>query len=171
MFYAGIGSRNTPVSICHAITRLAQALAKYSILRSGGADGADSAFENGCDLANGKKEIYLPWKNFNDNKSELYNITKNAQLLAEQLHPAWNRCSYGAKKLHARNCYQILGYTLDYSSSFVICWTKDGKEIGGTATALKLANHYSIPIFNFGSKTYDLDEILSSQNKTDSIAK
>jgi hypothetical protein len=30
----------------------------------------------------------------------------------------------------------------------VVCWTKDGKSSGGTGQALRIAEYYSIPIFN-----------------------
>ena len=37
-----------------------------------GPSGADAAFEGGCDQAQGRKEIFLPWKNFNANRSPLF---------------------------------------------------------------------------------------------------
>lgn len=135
------------------MTRLAQALAKYGILRSGGADGADSAFEKGCDLANGQKEIYLPWKNFNNNLSPLFKITNEAKELAATIHPAWDNLSWGAKKLHARNCYQILGFQLNQPVDFVVCYTDESLPYGGTKTALALARRYNRPIYNLHKMT------------------
>ena len=73
IYYAGIGSRSTPDNVLGIMEKLGIVLAKKGfILRSGGADGADKAFEKGCDLASGQKEIYLPWKGFNGNNSSLY---------------------------------------------------------------------------------------------------
>ena len=47
-FYAGIGSRETPVNILYMMKKLARALGKSDwTLRSGGAKGADSAFYSG----------------------------------------------------------------------------------------------------------------------------
>lgn len=70
------------------MTKIGEILAKKNfILRSGGASGADSAFENGCDIQNGKKEIYLPWKNFNNNSSKLYYISDKAKQIAKEFHP------------------------------------------------------------------------------------
>lgn len=144
--YTGIGSRETPENVLQDIFRLAAILAKHNfILRSGGAPGADSAFENGCDSVKGKKEIYLPWKGFNDNKSPLYEVSDDALSLAEKFHPRWSACSYGAKKLHARNCYQVLGEDLKTPTSFIICWSKG---TGGTEQALRIAKEYKIPIIN-----------------------
>jgi hypothetical protein len=149
-YYTGIGSRSTPMNILNLMTSIAIILeTKEYCLRSGGADGADKAFEDGCINAFVKtKEIYLPWANFNNNPSPLHHIHTDAYKLAEKYHPAWNRCSEGGKKLHARNVYQILGQDLNTPSEFVICWTSDGKATGGTGQAIRIANDYNIPVYN-----------------------
>jgi predicted Rossmann fold nucleotide-binding protein DprA/Smf involved in DNA uptake len=60
IYFGGIGSRETPENVLKIMTQLGYSLAKKDfILRSGGANGADLAFENGCDKANGKKEIII----------------------------------------------------------------------------------------------------------------
>ena len=72
MFYAGIGSRKTPPTIRSLMTKCANQLHNEGFtLRSGGAQGADTAFELGAQL---RKEIYLPWRRFNGNDSHLYQI-------------------------------------------------------------------------------------------------
>lgn len=124
-------------------------------LRSGGADGADFAFEIGCDEGSGTKEIYLPWKGFNNSTSSLYSPMQAAFDLAATIHPVWNKLTIGAKKLHARNCHQVLGLNLDTPSSLLICWTKDGKEVGGTATAIKLAKQYNVRVINLAIENFD----------------
>jgi predicted Rossmann fold nucleotide-binding protein DprA/Smf involved in DNA uptake len=49
--YCGIGSRQTPSMVLAKMIGIAQELAaKNWILRSGRAEGADKAFEHGCDL-------------------------------------------------------------------------------------------------------------------------
>lgn len=147
--YSGIGSRTAPLEVLNKAIQLGKELAsKGYILHSGGADGMDSAFEEGCDLVNGQKQIFLPWKNFNKNPSKLYNPPEEAMKMAEQLHPAWFACSYGAKKLHARNIQQVLGEKLDTPVDFVVCWTLSGSLSGGTATAMKLATLNNIPVYN-----------------------
>ena len=56
-YYAGIGSRSTPSSILSIMTILGKTLAQNGyILRSGGAEGADKAFEIGCNEVSGMKE-------------------------------------------------------------------------------------------------------------------
>ena len=79
LLYAGIGSRETPPDILLKMVKIGCHLAKMGwTLRSGGAPGADSAFEKGCDLGGGDKQIFLPWKGFQGNSSLLYNITEQA---------------------------------------------------------------------------------------------
>ena len=159
--YAGIGSRQTPYLILADIKKIAQYLAKENyILRSGGADGADTAFEQGCDLEKGEKEIYLPWKSFNHNLSNLYlksneikeEILQQAFELAAKYHPGWNFLSYGAKCLMARNGMQVLGRNLNDPVSFVVCYNLGGLKKGGTSQALRIAHDRDIPIFNLSDE-------------------
>jgi hypothetical protein len=67
----------------------------------------------------------------------------------------WNNLSEGDKKLHARDCHQVLGQHLKDPVQFVLCWTENGLVKGGTATAIKLAELHGIPVFNAGT---DVDE-------------
>lgn len=159
-FYTGIGSRKTPRDICYKITLLAKLIDKAGFtLRSGHADGADMAFENGST----SKHIYLPKKKFNgatvDNKV-YFGGSEDAYMIAENIHPAWDRCNQFAKDAHARNVHQVLGHDLKTPSKFLICWTEDGKTSGGSATAIRLATAYKIPVYNLGSTTFK--EVLSS---------
>lgn len=150
--YAGIGSRETEEWKKYCMINIGKWLAtKGYELYSGHAQGPDSWFEEGCDMANGNKSIYIPWKGFNGSNSGLYEITEKAMKLAEKYHPAWSKCSEPAKKLMARNCYQVLGLELNNPVDFVVCNTKQGKLLGGTAQALRIAMDYNIPIFNFGN--------------------
>jgi hypothetical protein len=61
-YYTGIGSRVTPKVVLDAMEIIGNHIAIHDYaLRSGGANGADAAFESGCDQIQGPKEIYLPW--------------------------------------------------------------------------------------------------------------
>jgi len=161
--YAGIGSRQTPQNILELMDKIAQKLElKGYTLRSGGADGADNAFAK--NITN--KEIFLPWRGFNGVQSNFTGHTAKAYDIAKRIHPAWSRCSQGAQKLHARNVHQILGWNIkpkEYSR-FIICWTPDGKMVGGTATAMKIANRANIKIYNLAIKE-DYNRLLKFTNK------
>jgi hypothetical protein len=156
MYYTGIGSRETPVDVLQYFERLGEWFSQNGwVLRSGHADGADRAFEMGCDRASKEKEIYIPWRGFNNSESLLYldNLVNSEQAyeIARQYHPNWNNLKEAAKKLMARNTYQILGMDLRTPSRLVVCWTKGGKEVGGTSQALRIARACNIKVINAGS--------------------
>jgi hypothetical protein len=155
--YAGIGARDTPVDLILEFIKIGRHLANAGYrLRSGGAEGADLAFEWGCDDGSGEKEIFLPWKGFNKSKSSLVlpePIPKPMEAIASKLYPHWGSASHGVRCLHARNIYQILGQSLNDPVDFVVCYTErpynDPKAIGGTLFGIKLAEEHSIPVYNF----------------------
>ena len=156
-YYTGVGSRLTPRQILNQMFAIGSLLAeKNYILRSGGADGADTSFEKGCISKQGKKEIYVPWNNFNNRKNKndivLTNIKDTLQWkaadLAEAVHPRWKELAPKVKRLHTRNIFQVLGEDLNSKSDFLICWTPNGMIVGGTGTAIKVAQRFNIEIFN-----------------------
>ena len=161
-YYTGVGSRKAPPDAIDLMKRIAFKLAGLGYhLRSGGADGADTAFEDGvfehCSLwadLSKYQSIYIPWKGFKgrDNKVDKLpnNLMKKAEELAASVHPAWGNCTSAARALHARNAYQVLGDRLDEPSKFLICWappTNWGVK-GGTNTAWQIAKLYNVPRFN-----------------------
>jgi len=142
-FYTGVGSRKTPPDVLDLMTWIADWLESRGwILRSGGAKGADRAFEVG---AGPRAQIYRP-----------EHATAEAMAMAAAHHPAWHRLGDWARRLHARNCFQVLGRDLKTPSRFVVCWTPDGcvddgersVRTGGTGTAISIASHHGIPVFN-----------------------
>lgn len=151
-YYAGIGSRETPQYVLNIFEyNISTSLCKRGYtLRSGAAPGADSAFERGCDSLKGNKEIWLPWRGFENNDSNLIVHKQEAFELAEVYHDRWKSLSQGAQKLHARNMHQVLGADLTTPVKFVVCYTKGGKRSGGTGQALRLAQDRNIPIFDAG---------------------
>ena len=155
--YAGIGSRETPNVALGLMVDIAKRLADRGYtLRSGGAQGADTAFERGCDLRRGNKQIFLPWNGFNHRlvsgtpKGVFCTIPNEAFDMAAQFHPAWERCSEAAMKMHARNCMQVLGANRADPVDFVICWTPGGRASGGTGQALRIAKSHGITIMDLG---------------------
>jgi len=158
--YAGVGSRETPEPIQKLMFKIAAILAKRGyILRSGAADGADKAFELGCVSAGGKKEIWLPWKGFNDYEDTGLYPNPGHFAKAEVALSHWAKLTQGAKRLHARNVGQVFGAHLEEPVDFVLCWTPDGAttrdqcttKTGGTATAIKLASDANIPVINIAA--------------------
>lgn len=176
-WYTGVGSRETPVDMQAIIRLLAYKLANMGYgLRSGGAQGADNAFQAGWWNARLDKvkeypleswdmraEIYIAWSGFNGLTKNCLSgnvyipsgdIEKAAQQIASGVHPAWDKCSQGAKKLHTRSVFQVLGQDLETPSSMLICWAKTdnhGNPKGGTATAWNLAKAHNVPCFNLAN--------------------
>ena len=137
------------------MTFLGKALAERNgLLRSGGSPGADTAFEKGCDLAGGRKEIFLPWRGFNGSDSPLFNTPAEAMEMAFRIHPGLDRRHWKVKKLRARNVCQILGPSLNDPSDLVIAWTESGLPSGGTATVLRIAEERGIPAINLGQREF-----------------
>ena len=155
--YTGIGSRSTPEDMLLYMGDVGYSCALESwTLRSGHAGGADLAFEQGAIMGKGAMEIYLPWVGFNDapRNDPRYVVPVLSQELlniAKAHHPAWERCSQGAQKLHARNVCQILGSDLRSPADLVICWTKGGLGQGGTGQAIRVASTYGVPVYDLGS--------------------
>ena len=155
MIIAGIGSRKTPLEIARLMTSAAAWMSSQNWrLRSGGATGADSAWESGW---KGSGEIFLPFDGFNGKnvgeRGGLQYIVPdfNADLirLAARIHPNWAACNPLARKLHARNGCQVLGQDLKSPASAIICWTVNGG--GGTAQALRIARANGIPILDLNT--------------------
>jgi hypothetical protein len=140
-YYAGIGSRQAPGYALLQCTQVSKALEQAGfILRSGGADGADKAFEAGI-VDSTKKEILRP-----------ADSTPEAEAIAQVIHPVWGANSDYAKKLHGRNVQIVLGKNLDSPVEFVVAWTFDGVKRGGSRTALVCAKNRGIPTFNLANK-------------------
>lgn len=161
-YYTGVGSRETPAVILDLMQEIAFKLACDGyVLRSGGADGADLAFQKGWER--GKRltpaEIFIPWDGFNGlshgQDGVVYTLNRmpnsqQAERIAAEIHPVWDRLSRGAKALHTRNIYQVLGKTLDEPSRFLICYAKPTKTgvSGGTNTAVQVALQHGVKVFN-----------------------
>ncbi len=172
--YAGIGARDLKSGLSIEFITIGRHLAqKGYMLRSGGAEGADSAFEDGSDDGSGQKEIFLPWKGFNHNGSNLIlpdPIPKEIIVIARNIYPRWDKVSEPVRRLHARNVLQVLGWDLNDPSSFVICYTErpynDPQAIGGTMFGIVLATERSIPVYNFyvrGQRELFYKEILQEE--------
>ena len=158
--YAGIGSRQTPAPVLEQMRSIGAAMAEAGwLLRSGAAQGADSAFEAGAADAGGHREIWIPWDRYNDRTPDHGRAVRIARhndanrTIAARQHPRWNVLGAGAQKLMVRNVHQILG---DDPASpdpvdLVICWTPRGTGSGGTGMALRLANDHGIPVIDLGA--------------------
>lgn len=157
-YYTGIGSRKTPEDILAKMHSIGKYLGDIGYtLRSGGAGGADKAFELGASESSTSADIYFPWAGFADEMGEHNYHTLNKSNFEHvwrkyedwDIIPWRDRLSFGAKKLHARNYFQIFGYD-NILSDFVVYWAEEnnGEISGGTRTAIVLARKFGVPTFN-----------------------
>lgn len=138
--YAGIGSRKTPKAVLDQMTDIATVLLNCGMtLRSGGARGADWAFEEGASF---NKQIYLPRKD----------LPLWTEVFTMHFHPRPSALSSDGWQLMCRNALQILGLDGNTPVEFVICWTADGKDSGGTGQAIRIAQAFEIPVYNLYNK-------------------
>lgn len=153
------------IKLCYNVCmRLAQlGITFTSGLCEKGMDGiAQKAYSKAVDLGLAKEsqfEVYVA-DQYNIRRSTLprrhlatvrnKDLISETERIASEVHPAWDRCNEWARGMHSRNCHQILGYDLQSPVDAVICWTPDGAVVGGTATAIRIAMKYYIPVFNLG---------------------
>ncbi|MCK5607871.1 hypothetical protein KAR91_38685 [Candidatus Pacearchaeota archaeon] len=164
-YYTGVGSRNTPGDIQEMMRKIGNHLYDRGwTLRSGGAKGADSAFE--AYVPRKGKVIYRP-----------HDSNDWCEEIAANLHPMGSTKFFNMSDfvigLHGRNIKQVLGNDPERKpipSKFLICWTKDAVkthmqrsfDTGGTGTAISVADqchlrgldgvYGSIEVFNLADK-------------------
>lgn len=165
IYYTGIGSRQTPDDILEEMRKFANTMAQQGmfVLRSGYAPGADKAFSDG--VGKGKMEVYLPWPGFEGAPHNSYDnrfislvdlpkdVVSTATDIAKGKHPRWDALSTGARKLHTRNVFQVLGKDLQSISDVIICYTEGGRGAGGTGQAIRIAKFLKVPIFDWGIRS------------------
>lgn len=170
IYFTGIGARETPIGVLSLIEKISGKL--YDLewtLRSGGCSkGSDAEFERVystkfttiLDLKRRKFttkevfEIYYPNKTIKNSlgvESISLDIWNRAIEITKQNHPAWKNCSKITKDLHTRNVLAILGKNLETPSKFILCYTPEGKILGGTGQSIRIANSLDIPVFNLGT--------------------
>ena len=177
--WTGIGSQSTPLVFKFFMAAISYVLAKKGFgLRSGRARGADNFFELGVpNFMKNHAEIYLPQKNFGINTGcRSFFITDGAELMEamylidkNNIHENWqdlmnSRGNSFAVAAHTRNVFQCLGFVYRgiQLSKFVICWTRCGATntrettqfSGGTRTAIRIADHYNIPVYNLARREH-----------------
>ena len=171
--YAGIGSRQTPPAVLDAMARIAHALGNAGVaLSTGGADGADQAFETGALRTRAPLTVHTPWPGYNGYRPGAdarpsVNVIRPRPAdtlqghtyadLARRHHPAWDGLrSRGVRALFVRNV-SILAGALDADGDAlpvraVIAYTPNGlargRAAGGTGHTLRIAEELGIPAVN-----------------------
>lgn len=162
IFFTGVGSRVTPRGIRRLMMRFSRLQAMSC--RSGGAQGADEAFESNWDA-----HIYLPHMRWRG-KEGLWRYSDDAIDFADNLlnrvFPFEIHSQY-TRELFRRNVWQVLGVcekaTDAVRSQFVLCWTPDGAlsmsdytlgVTGGTGIAINVADLFDVPVLNLRHRSH-----------------
>ena len=175
--YAGVGSRRTPPEILAAMADIAQTLGDAgTALSTGGADGADKAFETGALRTDAPITVHTPWPGYNgyrpgrdpETDIDIVHPKSTATIeghtyadLARKHHPHWNRCGRGARALFVRNVSILAGALDGHGGTLpvraVIAYTPNGlpvgREAGGTGHTLRTAASLDIPCVNLSRRT------------------
>lgn len=161
IFYAGIGARKTPTDVLALMREVGALAADAGLgLRSGGAIGADSAFQDGAtEAGSALQQIYLT-KPRRGMAHGIVNLDPVFKRLARNFHPAPAAITpdpdnpddrrHGMLNLMSRNGCQLFGGDFTNPSNAVICWTEGGLTDGGTGQAIRMAGSVGIPVINLG---------------------
>ena len=174
MTYAGIGSRETPQEILDLMTKAAEYLDGLGYtLRSGAADGADTAFEKGATKkeifkgfdAAGETEVKIAHEIHPDLKGAM-EASKNKKIKAklaegatkEEAEKSGERSAWAVQNLMARNTNQVFGKNLNSTSDFVLFYAKETdnplRPKGGTGQAVEMARRKGIPTINMADANW-----------------
>ena len=175
MTYAGIGSRETPQEVLDKMTEVAKYLEGLGYtLRSGGAVGADKAFEKGV---TSKKEVFLGTDKTGEREKKIAReIHPNPQALDNAKSKTGQPIANFMWNLMGRNTNQIFGAKLDTPVDFVLAWTQDGLtdyrerslKSGGTGQAIDMASRKGIPVINMANDNWrdELKKVINFKSQS-----
>lgn len=151
-YYAGIGSRETPREILTLMESYAADLSNRGFtLRSGGATGADSAFEFGCDSVKGNKEIFYARDAGQPHSNWAWDEVLN-YIPTDRTSAPFDKWKLFVRQLLVRNMFQVLGRNGRTPVKFVLCWAPSNNyadsSAGGTGWAVRCALAKGIPVYN-----------------------
>ena len=198
MTYAGIGSRETSIDIQKEMYKIAKELESLGYVgQSGGAPGADKAFEGanqpwekedgtiaGTKEFTKSKANVTKWARYSDGKntSSKFVVFKasdsndKVRNIAKEIHPKKQDLSdKDGLDLHARNTFQVFGKNLDTPVDFVLFYAQEQKDSirpkGGTGQAVEMARLKGIPTINMADKNWreQLDNVLSKNNEESKV--
>lgn len=147
------GDKDTPPEILAKVKEIAQFLeSKGYTIRVGG----DGPFEEAAEMAVNKKELLLPWKDFNNKTSTTTYSIERASHIAKMFHPAYENMKKGVQGILAKNARLIMGNKMMSPSTLLVTWTPDGVEdirsvnvgSGFSGHAVKIASAARVPVFN-----------------------
>lgn len=144
-YYAGTGDREVPANIREMLTGYAKKLDSLGyILRTGGGEGCDEAFEAGAK----NKELILPYSRYNNKrKGFIYTRTPGSYNSLKLLRcRSWRIRSY-IIPLFERVYFELMGINNEPVSEFLLCYVTNTQH-GCGGHAVRIAKFGRIPVFN-----------------------
>lgn len=151
--YACTGNDDAPPEIKQKFIEIVKMLENNGYtLRTGGMEGIEEIVENSVT----KKEVHLPFRDFNGKQSRFTYNSDRAYAIAKKFHPTFDGLSKGAKCFLAKNARLILGNNMTSPALFLLTWTEDGAISSRDRTArtgfaghpIAIAAGVGIPVIN-----------------------
>lgn len=155
MPYACTGNNDAPAEILKKFEEITQKLDRLGYTaRVGGFDGIEDTVEKAVT----RKEVHLPWRDFNNKQSKFTFTTDRALHIARQFHPTFDTMKKSVQTFLAKNVRLILGNNVASPALFLLCWTEDGVEsirdrtsrTGFAGHPIAIASALNMPVFNLG---------------------
>jgi len=140
--YAGIGSRQTPPQVLRVMDAMGYHLAPRWDLRTGGAQGADMAFEAGAQRAGG-----WIWTWTADDVCPVRDAWAWERAEAVAPRPLETMAPH-VQRLLARNMLVLFGDDGLSPVEWVCCWTPGAACVGGTGHVIRAAGEAGIRVYN-----------------------
>ena len=152
--YAGIGNPKAPPNIVAQCKELGHYLSEreFTLRTGGGKTEVEEAFEDTTE----NKELFLPWKKFNDKESKICHYDQSVADIAKRLQPGYEGLEFWRQSFFNRTVGLMLGKNGKSPVRLLICWSQDGVEhakdrtssTGFIGIAISAAGLLRIPVFN-----------------------
>lgn len=149
------GNSDMPASYFETIKSIVSLLNTHGFtLRTLGETDSDNVVESVA----GKKEVYIPWKGFNEKETKFYFSTEKSLAIAKLFMDPdkFDSMKPSGQKFRSRNVRAVLGDKINSPAMFILGWSEDGAETakertnksGTLGNLIMVAESMKIPVFN-----------------------
>lgn len=166
MPYVVTGNDRPPSEIIERLGRIVKKLGEMGyVLRVGGHTDVEKGVEQY--LGNGKVEVHLPFRDFDNRKSKFTYTSTFITDVAKMFHTSWDGLSKGVRLFLGKNIRLIGGKDGRSRAMFLLVWSDDGAEhtkdvttrTGNAGHIITAATAYRIPVINMANR--DAEERLA----------
>lgn len=155
--YGVVSNIKAPEPIIEKAKQVAEYLRdKPFMLRTGG---GNTEIENVFEKSTDNKELYLPWKNFNQKDSKIFRYDQHICDIARWQQPGYETVPLWQQSFFNRTVGVVLGKDGKSPVRFIIGWSYDSVEhaihrtakTGFIGVAVSVAALLKIPLFNLNN--------------------